>query len=320
MGQLPAPAVLEVDPQQLAGLVTAMRSRPVILLGEVHDHRLQHALRAKALTDVVQAGARPALVFEQFDADRQAALDAAVAADPQGDVDARTDRVIAAVGGKGWDWTLYRPYVRLALQYGLPLRAGNLSRAGAMRVAQEGARAQFGAGALAQAVDGAPDDLLQGQEREIRAGHCGQVPEEALPAMARAQIARDAVLASTLQQALTALAGRKAAGDDDLEDLCGGPRAHPPQFPRVVVLTGNGHARRDIGIVRQLPPELAKRVLAIGLLETPQTPAAGGTQPGSDDAGQRLDPAVFDQAFFTPEQARPDPCKGLKMPSMGTAR
>jgi uncharacterized iron-regulated protein len=51
---------------------TALRfERPVVLLGEVHDHAQQHALRLAAFEAHLKTGARPALLLEQLDADRQ---------------------------------------------------------------------------------------------------------------------------------------------------------------------------------------------------------------------------------------------------------
>jgi Haem-binding uptake, Tiki superfamily, ChaN len=60
-------------------LVAAMRSHPVALLGEVHDNAAQHALRAEALQVFLESGARPALLMEQFDRERQPDLDRALA-------------------------------------------------------------------------------------------------------------------------------------------------------------------------------------------------------------------------------------------------
>jgi hypothetical protein len=62
-------------------------------------------------------------------------------------------------------------------------------------------------------------------------------------------------------------------------------------------LTGNGHARRDIGVVRHLPPADRSRTISIGLLE--------------DDDKAAGSAAWFDVALLTPPQVRPDPCLSL---------
>jgi uncharacterized iron-regulated protein len=253
-----------------AQLAQALASRPIVLLGEVHDNAAQHALRLEALRQWIGAGARPAMAFEQLDADRQAALDQARAAfDPSMDRDARVARIVELAGAKGWNWDFYRPYLALALEYDLPVVAANLSRARAMRLAKDGAAAVFDAGQRAAlGLDEVAPELRQAQEREIVAGHCGRVPPEAAPPMALAQIARDAVLAASIA---------------------------PYAARGVVLLTGNGHARRDIGVVRHLAPQDRDRAVSIGLLE--------------NDEKARTLAASFDVAFLTPAQARADPCR-----------
>jgi uncharacterized iron-regulated protein len=259
-----------------------MARRPVVLLGEVHDNAAQHALRLAALRRLLDGGARPALAFEQIDRERQAAVER-IRADAGVDAGTRADRIIAEAGAKGWDWPLYRPYLVLALERDLPIVAANLSRAQAMRVATEGAAAVFDAAQRAELeLDAIAPDIEAAQEQEIARGHCGQLPADALPAMAAAQIARDAVLA----------------------------RSIAPYFSRgVVLLTGNGHARRDIGIPRHLAPPERALVVSIGLLE---------------DDGQAADNAArFDASFLTPVQSRADPCASfhhtpMAAPAIGT--
>ena len=63
-----APATNKATPAALSG---AMQESSVILLGEVHDNAIQHALRAAALSKLVESGARPAIAFEQFDGANQ---------------------------------------------------------------------------------------------------------------------------------------------------------------------------------------------------------------------------------------------------------
>lgn len=263
-------------PATLDGLTQAMMRQPIVLLGEVHDNVAQHALRAQALARMLERGARPAIAFEQLDRERQEAVDRA--RQPPGDTAERVSRVIEAAGGRGWNWQLYRPYVALALQYDLPIVAGNLSRAQAMRIARDGIGAVFDAKQRAAfGLDVIPQDVQHAQEREIEQGHCGRVPHEALPALALAQIARDAVLAQSIT----------------------------PYFDRgVVLLTGNGHARRDIGVLRHLPASDRARAVSIGLLE--------------DDEHAAEQAAHFDVAFRTPVQSRADPCANLGPMRMGT--
>ena len=264
-----SPRLLPADPQALAD---AMRGAAVVLLGEVHDNAAQHALRAAALERLVAAGARPAIAFEQLDRERQADVERARRERP-GDADWLIAQ--AAGPGSGWDWSMYRPFVRLALAHDLPIVAANLSRADASRVMREGYGAAFDAPTRARlGLDDAPPPLLEAHEREVEAGHCGLMPARLLAPMARAQLARDAALSL----AIAPWAGRG-----------------------VVLLTGNGHARADIGVPRWLPATLREGTRSIGLLE-----ADGGRILGGPPAD------AFDRVVATPAAPREDPCVALR--------
>lgn len=252
-------------------LAAQMQRRPVVLLGEIHDNAQQHAVRAKALALLLQAGLRPALAFEQFDRERQGEIDRVLSQTQADGVD-RVGRLVA-LGARGWNWDLYRPFLELALQYRLPIVAANLSRADAMRVSHEGFGAVFDPAEQRRlGLNRLSDDLLQAQKEAVDEGHCHQMAEQMLPALARAQIARDAALAQAIG----------------------------PYLQRgVILLTGNGHVRRDIGVPRFLPTQQQDRVVSIALLERDAPADAAPT-------------GAYDAVFRTPVQSRADPCESLK--------
>jgi uncharacterized iron-regulated protein len=255
----------DFDAQSLA---QAMARRPVVLLGEVHDNAAQHAVRAAALRRLLEGGARPAIAFEQFDRERQADIDRARREAPPAGKTPAEHVVDQAQPARGWDWRLYRPFVELAIEYDLPIVAANLSRADAMRVGTGGFAAVFDEATRSRfALAALPPALLAAHEQAVDDGHCNRMPADALPAMARAQIARDLALAEAIR----------------------------PHFARgVVLLTGNGHARRDIGVPFFLSAEERAQAVAIGLLERDKA---------EEEWARR-----FDVAFATPVQPREDPC------------
>ena len=251
-------------------LAAELAKRPVVLLGEVHDNIVQHRMRAAALQRFLETGALPAIAFEQFDRERQADIDRARReVPPEGS--ALADHVIAQARAPkdSWNWDAYRPFVELALKYDLPIVAANLSRAAAARVSREGPNAVFPEAERTELGLERFDDIVAAHEQIVQVGHCDMLPKSALPGLARAQIARDAVLAKSLKPYL-------ARG--------------------VILLTGNGHARRDIGVPRHFAAADQSRVWSIGLLEQ-----------GTEDRS-----ALYDVAFVTTEQSRPDPCAALK--------
>ncbi|WP_410522805.1 ChaN family lipoprotein, partial [Parvimonas micra] len=66
-----------------------------------------------------------------------------------------------------------------------------------------------------------PVSLVGGQRVELEAGHCGKMPSDLMPGMIRAQIARDVWM----------------------ETLIARQAGHA-----VVLLAGNAHVRRDLGV------------------------------------------------------------------------
>lgn len=239
------------------------------LLGEVHDNAEHHRERAAVLGRAVESGWRPAIVMEQFDIDRQEHIDRSRRERPQ---DAAHLIEQAAAPRSGWAWAHYQPVIELALRHELPLLAGNLPRAQAMRLVREGPDAVLGAArAEALGLNRALDaDWQAAQEREIDAGHCGMLPRSSWSGMVRAQAARDAVMAQVLQQ-------HAARG--------------------AVLLAGNGHVRRDIGVPRWLAPAAMARRWSVGFLEQGhEGPAAGD----------------FDAVVVTAAASRGDPCQALR--------
>lgn len=253
-----------------------LRAAPIWLLGEVHDSAAAHQSRWRDLAQRVEAGWRPALVMEQFDRERQADLQAAM----RDCADA--DCVVQRAGGAAWDWPLIRPVLTLALQHRLPVVAGNVSRADAARVVREGLQA-----ALPMAVMqhfGLPEsltpDVQAAQVQAVDEGHCGQLPPALLPRMAQAQVARDVWMAHLLVQ-------------------------HAAQG--VVLLAGNGHVRRDVGVAHWLRQAGWSAVWAVGY----------------EEEGVEVPAGRYDQWRRVPPQPRPDPCADWRLgwrPGPGQAR
>jgi uncharacterized iron-regulated protein len=236
----------------------------VLLLGEVHDNAQGHKLRFEELKRRVEAGWRPAIAMEQFDRDKQPLLDSA----QKGCLDASC--LIKVMNGPRWDWQLYHPVIQLALTHHLPLIAANLSRGDASKVVRDGVASSFDAATVAayKLDKPLPAELRKAQEREIVEGHCNMLPESMVPGMADAQVARDIWMAKLIRE----------------------------QQPRdVVLIAGNGHVRKDIGVARWLnavEPKLTVR--AIGYVES----------------GQQRWP--FDEVRKLETQKRDDPCAKFK--------
>lgn len=191
----------------------------VLLLGEVHDNGEGHHQRADALRARIDTGWRPVIAMEQFDREQQPELDAAL----RDCRDAACVVAKAAPAKANWTWAYYAPLIEMALEHGLPIRAANLSRADAGKVIRGGLAAALDADLLARngLEAGMPPAMLAAQSDAVRSAHCGMLPEEMVEPMARAQVARDVVMADAMR---------------------------PHASRGVVLVAGNGHVRRDIAV------------------------------------------------------------------------
>lgn len=243
---------------------------PIWLMGEVHDNPDGHAYRLRDLQAKVTADWRPALLMEQFNVDRQAALTQAWQTCKQAQC------VIDAAGGPGWDWALYKPLIQLALAYRLPLVAANVSRQQLGEVMQQGFTAVFDENTIkAYGLDQPlPSDWLDGQRTAIERGHCNMLPEEMIDPMVNAQTARDVMFAELLQE-------------------------YAPQG--AVLIAGNGHVRKDLGVYAWLPASIKPRVQVYGYVE-----------PGG------LSATSYDNVRVVPAHPRPDPCEAFKKSRLGS--
>lgn len=245
-------------------VVGRARAAQAILLGETHDNPDHHALQAWMLRRITADGARPLVAFEMITPDQDPALRRHLAEHPG---DAAGLGAALAWEKSGWpDWALYRPIAAAALEAGSPLAAANL---GAVGIAK--------AKADTLALPPLPAAQVTVMEQEIRDGHCGMLPESALPPMVRIQRGRDAAMAAVLA------AGVRANG-------------------QAVLIAGTGHIRRDHAVPAVLAIQAPQTpVFALGFLEV---------RPGRDTPAAYETP--FDAVWFTPAAEREDMCAAFK--------
>lgn len=248
-----------------------------VLLGETHDNTEHHRIQVRVLEALVERGRRPALVMEQFDVEQQAGVNGIVQG---GTSDADKLKALGAMMRTGWEWPVYEPVVRVALKHKLPIIAANLSREALRDIARQGFDMLGTGEAERLALDTVWTDARQQQlMHELKAGHCGQLPQHMGDAISKAQRARDAVLADMLVK--TARSG-------------------------AVAIIGRGHARRDMAVPLYLAARAAgSPVLSVGLVEVdaPASPAPYAYGP----LGPR-----HDYLWFTPRVRRQaDPCDSM---------
>lgn len=229
------------SPVATPDLLRRIAAADIVLLGEVHDNPVDHALRGALITAFAER--RPAIVFEQF-----AESDAPIPPPAPGDsMTGWLDR--NGFDRRGWRWPLHEPVVDAAIAHGGSLWGSGLSREKLRAVVRDG-----DAGAppdLRRLMERAPLDSASRAvlDRELVEGHCGQLPAAQIPGMRSAQVVRDASMTRALLLA----------------------NATGPAW----LIAGNGHVRRDVAVPRILRVEAPnKRVLTVGLLEREPSGAA----------------------------------------------
>ncbi len=259
-----------IDP---AALFARLARADLVFLGEKHDNPDHHRLEALVIRRLVEMGRRPAIAFEMLTPEQMPALSAYLSDHPND-----TKGLGAALGWdkSGWpSWEWYRPVFAQAVLNGLPVRSANLSPPDLRAVV----RGQMGADAQPALADPLPTGADQAMAEEIRAAHCGMLPESAVGGMVAAQKARDGVMARAL------LDGTNGA----------------------VLVAGAGHTRTDRGApyhLTTLAPNRSRFSLAFREVEE------GRADPAAYADG--ADGLPYDAVWFTPRTPEEDHCAQLQ--------
>lgn len=262
-------------------LVSRLLAADLALLGEVHDNPDHHRLQAWMLGQLVEHDRRPGLAVEMIRPDQT--LPDPLPEDPD------TLAEALAWADTGWpDFALYRPLFAAALPARLALLPANLGAEQLRTTARQGVveglgRARAESLGLTSLL---PPEVEEHLAEAVRRGHCGLMPEKAIPAMAQTQRARDAVMAEALIKARERSPGRQG-----------------------VLIAGTGHLRTDVAVpyhVRRFRPDLA--TLSIGLLEV------GPGKPTIERYAERFNTErlPFDLVWFTPRLDDTDHCAQLR--------
>jgi uncharacterized iron-regulated protein len=262
-------------------LVPRLAAAKFVLLGEQHDNPDHHRLQGVVISELVKAGRRPAIVLEMLEVEQQPAIDAYLQ-----DPGASAAGFGAALGWEKTSWPAfgeYQPIFEAAFAGKLAVVGGNLAQADAKALVKQGISALPAEQVQALGLDRAFPEPLEAQlVQELRASHCGHLPERLLGPMALAQHARDARMAKSLV----------AAGSKD----------------GAVLIAGGGHARRDRGVPYYLAQqEPASSVASLVFREVRH--AQQDPKSYADDEGP------FDYLWFTPRVSDDDPCAAFAPPA-----
>ncbi|MGP9819914.1 ChaN family lipoprotein [Salinarimonas sp. NSM] len=248
----------------------------IVLLGERHDNPDHHALQAWAVAIAAANAPAGGLVLEMVRRDEGGPL-----------ADARAGDVAALGEALGWeasgwpDFAMYAPILEAALAAGWTLHAGDAERALTAALAQgrEDALAPDERARL-RLDRPLPEAGRVRMEQAIVDGHCGLLPEAAVPGFAVAQRLRDAALADSL------LAAPSPA----------------------VLIAGAGHVGDEAVPFYLEARAPARETLSIAFVEAPP----GVSDPADLVGGFGTAGAHYDVAWFTPAVERGDVCADLR--------
>jgi len=243
--------------EPLGARLQGLLPTPLLLLGEQHDAPEHQRLQRATVEHLAGRGELAAVVLEMVERGRQ------TTGLPADSSEARVREALdwsAATNAGAWPWAGYGAVVMSAVRAGVPVLGGNLPRD------------QMRAAMATETLDGVlPTAALQAQRDSIREGHCGLLPESQIAPMTRIQLARDQTMART---ALAALQPGKT----------------------VLLVAGNQHVRRDLGVPQHLPSTQPHKVV-VALAR--QAEAAG-------EAG------AVDRVWDTPPRPPRDYCAEMK--------
>jgi len=258
-----------ISPKAL--LENLMRAE-VVLIGEKHDNPDHHVLEKRILSEFAEQPVE--VVFEMLD-DGQSHLLTKVRPEDKGN----NLKQNLHWNDKGWQWDAYGPLIELAVSNGHKLVAGNLSREQVKQIYKGGSEALKADKRLRSALQ-VDKGIKQTLLTEIYEQHCKMMPREALNPMLSIQLARDARMASAIDNA---------------------------EASHVVLVAGAYHVRKDSAVPLHLEIMNSdkKHVKVVMLMEV-------NSEIEDYDAYLKEQVAVADYIWFTPKSTNRDYCEDLK--------
>lgn len=257
-----------IAPEQLLERLGQAR---FVILGEKHDNPDHHHLQRYVLLNLAANATLESVSFEMLDSSQQPAVDALTPSN----IESRKELEAALAWDKqGWDWSFYGPLIQDSLLAGVSVRSANISRDEVM---------EFYAADANVATDGILDvPQMQRLNQEIDESHCGMLPESQFPAMVRVQQARDAAMAASLLSE---------------EFNSNGVR---------VLIAGNFHARRDLGVPNYVPSERGE-LISVAFIEV-----SAESEQAQDYLESFSATLPYDYLWFTPALEAQDYCASLR--------
>lgn len=241
----------------------------IFLLGEVHDNQVGHMERLEDIKTITsRTKGRVAVVLEQINRG-SGSLE-----DPENPTCHDLECLLSLVKSSGWEPAYYKDVLQYGLDNDWVFYAGNLNKSDIRQIMSSGLNSvlpdetkQFGYSDWESMPVAYQTDMIEAMIQ----GHCGLIDEKTATYMGSIQIGRDIWVSSQISRA------------SEYQDV-------------VIVLAGNGHVRKDMGIPFWLARVGKYRYASFGYIE---------------GQNKRLN-QPFDVIRSIPVAKRADPCDSLK--------
>lgn len=176
-------------------LFKRLRQADIVMVGEKHDNPDHHRIESDILSALLISSDNPSVILEMLDDSQQDGIALAnIAKNPE------TLKTTLNWDDKRWAWQDYGPIMQQVLKANGELHAGNISRQQIRAIYSEGATVIKSDPRLTSALK-VDDKLRSAMLDNIYAEHCEMMPRQQLTPMVNIQLARDARMASALNQA-----------------------------------------------------------------------------------------------------------------------
>lgn len=247
-----------------------------VLLGEKHDNPDHHALQLRILQALISVDNVDKLTMEMLDSTASENLDAFLETPFESEEALKN---FLNWDDQGWSWAYYGALIQAAHRAGVPVTAGNLAAETVMQIYSSPTATEI------EAVLDA--EVMSRLLADIDESHCGLLPESQFPPMVRVQQTRDNTMARSL--------------------LLDEEKNHG----LAVLITGNYHARKDLGVpnylIAQHPGLEWSDILSLAFLEV----VSGEMDPRAY-LDQFSDRSAYDFIWFTPAVSNADYCDSMR--------
>ena len=247
-----------------------------VLLGEKHDNPDHHALQLRILQALISVDNVDKLTMEMLDSTASENLDAFLETPFESEEALKN---FLNWDDQGWSWAYYGALIQAAHRAGVPVTAGNLAAETVMQIYSSPTATEI------EAVLDA--EVMSRLLADIDESHCGLLPESQFPPMVRVQQTRDNTMARSL-----------LLDEEENHGLA-------------VLITGNYHARKDLGVpnylIAQHPGLEWSDILSLAFLEV----VSGEMDPRAY-LDQFSDRSAYDFIWFTPAVSNADYCDSMR--------